>query len=288
MTNSSINISKLLKVYRAFIERIFFSNSKFFLVVSYRKDRAFCCFDSDWKLIYRIEESQLKNQGFLDYKCCVLNSLDELIIASQTHDSPVIFFKIDEYGNFHQLGELKNFPLIQSLTVDSVNNFYIHSPEMDSPICKYSSGFLHLKDIGEYEKLRKTVTQKIGILTSDQNNVYFVHENQPRHLEVYSQQGEFINKKEVNPGFQYLDITVFEKNLFLLAMEPDFKSRFVEKTSLEGPENQIFRMKDYTQSITVDNSKSLIGSHTRFSIWYMLSSLNIYGAQTRIYRQKTG
>lgn len=286
-------VSKDLKILRAFIDAIRVVNGDIFISVAYRKGRAFCRYDGDFNLKYRVEEEYLSDRGFGDFRGFTVDTEGRFLLAGLYRGEDVIsLFRLDENGKIAHTTYVSDFGLLESMTIDSGGNLYFHSPLKDNPVYRYSNDLSEVKPVGKFPSGRNGVSGRISQIAIDkEDNLIVVYETSPAIIQKYSPDGECIFEKRFEPVdesidllAQVLDFTINpdNNNLYILWNERDKRGRPVKILDPDGNEEGRFYLPSETRRIHITENGILYSSGTIFGLSGMLLSWGIYGAITLI------
>lgn len=290
-------ISKDLNILRAFVDSIKIAKDNYFISAAYRRGRAFCKFDKNFKVQYRVEEESLSNKGFGDFRCFTVNKTGEFILGGQIQPDAVTLFKLnDTTGRIIHSSCIGHFPLLESMDVDPAGNIYLHSPVMDHPLYRFSSDLKTMDPMGEFPDGDSGVVRRIAQVAVDlQGRIALIFETSPLNIHLYSSEGNLLFKKIIKDDNNSIDhITIaldaaFDPdtgNLFILKDEGSHKKRPVLMIDPNGEEAGVFWLPPYTRRIQMGKDGLLIASRTLFGLSGMLLSMGIYGAITVIEEYK--
>jgi len=285
-------VSKALNILRAFVDGIIVVDDDVFVSVAYRKGRAFCRYDKNFNLKYRIEEENLAVGGFGDFRDFTVDRQGNLILAGLIRPDVVTLFIINGNGRIARTSHINDFPLPESIAVDSDDNIYLHSPLKEAPVYQFSPELEEMGPIGEFPPGEDGITRKMAQLAVDNDgNLTAVFENAPAYIYQYSKKREQVFSKEMASECksidfitQALDISMGPENgfLYILKQMGDKKSRIVEIINKSGEKIDELRVPGNARRIHLAKGNLLFSSGTLFGIGGMLLSGGIYGAITTI------
>ncbi|MCD4786410.1 MAG: hypothetical protein K8T10_21505 [Candidatus Eremiobacteraeota bacterium] len=286
-------VSKNLKILRAFIDAIRVVNGDIFVSVAYRKGRAFCRYDGDFNLKYRVEEECLSGMGFGDYRGFAVDEEGNFILTGLHNGENVVsLFRLDKNGKVAYTTYINDIGLLESMAIDSKRNLYLHSPLKEAPVYRYSNDLSEVKPVGEFPSERDGVSGRIAQIAIDkEDNLIVVYETSPAIIQKYSPQGKCIFEKIFEPAdesidllSQVLDFTINpdNNNLYVLLNELDKRGRPVKILNPDGDEEDRFFLPSCTRRIHITKNDILYSSGTIFGLPGILLSWGIYGAITLI------
>jgi hypothetical protein len=286
------NISKDLSVPRAFVEKIRVRDGNIYMSVSYRRARAFCCYTADFQIIYRVEERELQDKGFGDYRTLAVSNSGEMIICSLLPDKQVNFFTLDRSGKIKSISTPGNIPLPQSIAVNDDAIIYIHSLFADYPIYRYHTGTEEVSPVGIFPDKRHKVTERIGQLAIDNDGkILIIYENYPVYIQAYCPNGELLFEKkpeEPEPPVDLItsvldfDIEPDKGNIYILRNSSTRQNREVEIITTDFSRSERIYLPSETRRIGVSPGGIIYSSRTGMSVWTMLTSMHLYGAATTV------
>jgi len=292
-------VSKNLKILRAFVDAIRVVNEDVYVSVAYRKGRAFCRYDGDFNLKYRVEEEYLDGMGFGDFRGFTVDKEGNFILTGlYGGENMVSLFRLDENGKISYSTYIKDFGLLESVAVDSPGNLYLHSPLKDAPVYRYSSDLSKVNPVGKFPEGRDGISARIAQITTDsEDNLVVVYETSPAIIQKYSPDGVSVFERKFEPVSESIDllsqvldfsINPDNNNLYILWNQLDKRGRRVEILDPEGDEEDSFYLPASTRRLHIAENGILYSSGTIFGLSGMLLSWGIYGAITLMDKYKLG
>jgi hypothetical protein len=286
------NVSRNLSVPRAFVEGLRVRNDNLFMSVVYRRSRVFCCYTQNFDLVYRIDETTLRQKGFGDYRTFTVNNQGEMVICSSLPDKRVILSIFDRTGNIMSIKTLSGIPLPESIASFDSQAVYFHSPFSEHPIYRYHPGKDEVLPTGEFPEGRTGTADKIGHLGIDNNgNLLVIYEKHPVHIQRYSPNGYKLSEIKIEEPAPELDFVISvldfdidpEKgNLYILRNSRVNDRTKVDILTSDGCKTGSVYLPPETHRLAVSPGGMIYSSRTRLSIWAMLTSLQLYGAVTTV------
>lgn len=291
----SYNISKKLKILRAFIEKIITRKNSIYALVAYRKGRALCRFNPSFKLLYRVEENFLKEKGVGDFRCFTVDSRGTIFAAGNTENYTCIV-KINQFGIITEIIKIKQIPVLKSMAVNDKGDLFLHSPQADFSVVTYRRDAESVEPFCSFPESLTGVDERSALIEHDGlGGLFVVYENSPTCIMHYDETGEVTFKhefscsqKSVDALNVILDVSVDPASgyLFVLRQTEYRKYRTVEVINSKGNSLGTASVDNAIRRICSDADNVLYSSGTDFSIWGIISSLNLYGAITLIRKNK--
>lgn len=288
----NFNISKDLSILRAFVDAIKFHNGDILLSVAYRRGRTFCRYDKDFRLRFRLEEKDLWNPGFGDFRCFNVDAGGNMIIAGNSRDGNAYLFTLSQTGEIIDKKIIYNFPFLESIAFDNSGNAYLHSPIRDFPVYLYKKDNPEPYGIGIFPESGKSVKNRMAKIEVDKNsNILVAFINNPSSIYNYSLYGKILNtvkyetiEDSVDQATQILDLSIDRKNDFfcILKNSPVNKKRTVEIYYNNGVLKESVSLSPLTRRICAAPEGIIYTSETHFGVLKMLLSLKLYGAMTLV------
>jgi hypothetical protein len=286
------NISRNLSVPRAFVEGIRVWGDDLFMAVSYRRARAFCRYTPDFKPVYRVEERDLLEKGFGEYRSFAVNDRGEMILCSSLPGNKTGFLTLEGSGEIKSFRTLDGIPLSESISTGDDKSIYIHSPFADHPVYRYSQDTGGVYPIGDFPETRKNITERFGQLNrGDNGDIMVIYENYPVCIQRYSSEGFLVFEKifqEPEPSLDFITsvldsgVDIQNGDIYLLKNSSISEKRRVEILDPGGNHKNSFYLPAETRRIGVAPEGVIYSSGTKMSIWAMLVSLQLYGAITTV------
>jgi hypothetical protein len=285
-------LSRDLKILRALVDVIAVKGDDIYLSVAYRKGRAFCRYDKDFKLISRVEEQDLAKLGFGDFRGMAVDHNGNMIVAGQIRPDSVTIFILNGGGRIARTSVISDFPLLESLSCDTKGNLYLHSPIKEYPVYKYSPDLQLISGIGRFPKKSDSVVDRMArIYCGKDDCLNVIYENSPAILVRYSPDGNEIFRKEfTSTGNTIDDIAVVldmcetgdKGEIYVLRENCRKDSRLLEKIDYSGKTADEVRVPPYIRRFFVRNDGIICMAGTLFGLKGMMMSGDIYGATTFI------
>lgn len=184
-------ISHSLKILRAFIDSMQTEGNSLYVSVAYRRGRVFCRFDSDYRLLFRVEEKNLALKGFGDFKSFRVSQDGNMILFGALQPDRVSIFTLNQKGKLISSRFISGCPLMESADCDREGNLFIHSPLMEHPFYEFDSCLRIKGPVGSHGENETNTMNRIGrILACENGSLIFARENLPARLTGYSKEGK--------------------------------------------------------------------------------------------------
>lgn len=289
-------VSRELDILRAFVDAIRTAGDDVLISVAYRKGRAFCRYDKNLNLLYRVEEEYLNTTGFGDFRSFTAGPGGEFVLAGTIRPNTASIFKLNGKGRIKSTGFLPDFPLLESLAMDSQGNYYLHSPVREFPLYRFAADMTESVPMGQFPPGNGGVTRNMARVLVDKDDFpVVIFETSPAHVHRYSPDGGMVFSREIGPANDSIDsatavldagLCPATGNIYILKDRGDGKKRPVEIISPLGETVEEFELPAFNRRLHIAPGGFLYSSFTRFGIPGMIISGNIYGATTVIDKYK--
>ncbi|MCE1245479.1 MAG: hypothetical protein LWY06_02420 [Firmicutes bacterium] len=285
-------LSRDLKILRALVDVIIVREDDIYISVAYRKGRAFCRYDNNFKMKSRVEEQDLEKLGFGDFRGMTVDHNGNMIAVGQIRPDTVTVFTLSGEGKIVKTSVIHDFPLLESICCDNAGNLYLHSPVKDYPVYKYSPDLKLEGGFGEFPKKTDSVVDRMARISLGNNNcVNVLFENSPASLIRYASDGKEVFRVDLPSGGKTIDDiavgldmceTAGKGDIYLLREHGRRDSRLLEKYDSSGRKTDETKVPEYIRRFCADGNGAIHTSGTLFGLKGMMMSGDIYGATTFI------
>lgn len=278
---------------RIIIDEIHVREDKVMIQLVFRKGRAFSLCDYDFNRKFNVLEEELTEAGLGDYRCSCLDKAGRMIIAGADRNAGVRVFSINPEGKRAMEKKIDAFPHLSSISADDAA-YYLHSPEMDAPVCVFPKSSDKYMPLGRFPEDSGKITRKIGIVKfKAPDDGWMVYETSPpivNRLESgastwveFERSGklrEIVEKSHPDRRPNVLDASVCPDSgrLFVLLNSPEKAERPLIIFTPGADVEQVAAAPKWSRKIAVGHKGVLFIGRVHFSVLGMLSTFSLYGA----------
>ena len=281
-----VNLSRSLKVPRAFVESMVCLGERIYLSVVYRLGRVFCCFERDFTLLFQVSEDRFRIGGRWDFRAMTVTPDGEMLVAGLTDgfSGGLAVYSITPGGEVSHLRDMPGTRFASDMIFHD-GSIYVHSPLLDTPLVRFDPNFDTPRPIGEYPRDRKFTVKRSARIHSDGDRIWVVYENSPGVVSCLDLEGKRISYHQLDRESVGIDgmtavmdsaLSPDTGQLMLLTSNGVGRPLFLETLDARGHVEGRMQVDRDVRRFCCGPGGSLYWSVSRFNVIYMLIYMSIY------------